>query len=536
MLGPRPLIPASGQVMAPRASLRLAEPHAQMGKAQQLKDRLSTRIDEAISYAYPGRDGINKDVDDAQIYDDTAMLAAPEFASRIQQGVLPNFARWATFVAGILVPEEERPALATALAQIDSYLFTMIGNSNFPIEVNEAIMDVAIGTGAIRIDEMPGPNPFVARAMPLRGLSFCIGPDGKPDPIYEKRKVQLAHIKIHWPDAVLPAGLTLVEMFEEVDAVEVWQRDWSKPNETVYRQSVILPAYGNVVIFEETHRGEGALPIIIFRWSKAAGEGWGRGPLFNCLPSMRKCNFAERALLDHTDMALGGIWSMEDDGVVNTDTVRLDPGTIVPRAAGSAPLANVAPAGDFRMAEYMLEQSRMSIRKALFTEQLGNPNKTPMSATEVTQRMTELARAIGSPFSRMIVELVFPAIARFVRILKDRKLITLPQVDGKEIRLVSTSPLAMAQNFEDIDRIERYLASMGGLFGQQALNVVVKMEEVAHTLGDKYQVPGNILRSKPESAQIIQQVAASVGQGGQNGEATPGDGAAGPPSGPGPGA
>jgi hypothetical protein len=299
---------------------------------------------------------------------------------------------------------------------------------------------------------------------------------------------------------------------------------------------VLIPAKDNRVIFEDWHSGEGCCPVIVFRWSKAAGEGWGRGPLFNCLPSMRKCNFAERALLDHTDMALGGIWSMEDDGVINVDTVTLDPGTIIPRAAGSAPLANVAPAGNFDMAQYMLEQSRMNIRKALFTEQLGNPNKTPMTATEVTQRMAELARAIGSPFCRLIVEAMFPAIARFVRILKDRNLIAMPQVDGKEVALLPTSPLAMAQNFDDIERMERYLASLGALFGQQAMPIMVKMEEVSHLQAGKYQVDTRVLRSKDEMRKIIGQIAASVGQQAQDGQAAAGNGQARPDSGVGPGA
>jgi len=532
MLKPKPLIPGSSATYAaPRYTL--AQPHDAHTAAKKNKDKISGRYDEAMGYSTPGRDGINAGPDQGEVYDDTAMLATPEFASRIQQGVLPNFSRWCSFVAGLLVPEDERPELAESLQQIDSYLYEMIGSSNFTVEVTEAILDVALGTGAIRIDEHAGSNPFNTRAVPLRGLDFGIGPDGRPDPICETRKVSIHHIPVLWPGARLPAGFSTQDPAAEVDVVEIWQRDWSEPEEWRWRRTVFLPGTNNAAIHTEWVEGEGGNPYIVFRWMKVSGEAWGRGPLFMCLPSMRKCNFAERALLDHTDIALAGIWTMEDDGVVNTDTVRLEPGTLVPRAAGSAPLQNVAPGANFDIAAFMLENSRLSIRKALFTEQLGSTKGTPMSATEVTQRMTELARAIGSPFARLIIELAMPAIARFVRILKDRKLIKMPVVDGKQIKLISTSPLAMAQNFEDIDRIERFLASMAALYGQPALNIVSDISETSHKMAELYHVPARIVRPKEQQRAMIDQVAQSVAQGAAGGQA---NGEAGPASQPGPGA
>ena len=48
---------------------------------------------------------------DEKIFDETAVVGVQEFASRLQQGLVPNFARWADFTAGTEIPESERDAI-----------------------------------------------------------------------------------------------------------------------------------------------------------------------------------------------------------------------------------------------------------------------------------------------------------------------------------------------------------------------------------------------------------------------------------------
>jgi hypothetical protein len=506
-------------------------PHLGLKPAKALRDKVSARYDEAVSYTMPGRDGINMGPDQSDIYDDTAVLAVPEFASRMQQGVIPNFSQWASFVAGALIEDaDEKDELKKALERVDRYLFEMINSSNFAVEANEALIDLSLGTMCLRIDEGIFENPFNARAVPLRSLLFCIGADGRPDPIYEVRKIPIGQIHVHYPDATLPEELMKGrDIYYECEVVEAWHRDWSEPAALKYRQSVFLTEHDHRVIFEKWVQGAGAAPLIAARWSKATGEGWGRGPLVNCLPSIRKVNYAERALLDHTDVALAGIWTMEDDGVVNTSTVRLEPGTLVPVAMGSAGLKNVAPGANFDIAAFVLKEARSNIKKALYTEQLGAPEGTPMSATEVQQRMAELARAIGSPFGRLIVEFVMPVIIRCIRILTDKGLIKMPKVDGKRIKLIATSPLAQSQRFELIDALTSYAQALVQALGQDAVNIVIDGTEFSDELADAMLVPRRILRPPAKQKEILAMIAqnAAGAQGGQPGE-QPGSGGGAP--------
>jgi hypothetical protein len=50
-------------------------------------------------------------------------------------------------------------------------------------------------------------------------------------------------------------------------------------------------------------------------------------------------------------------------------------------------------------------------------ESLGRPEGTPMSATEVAERMADLSRQIGSSFGRLQSEFVTPLLRRVIRIL-----------------------------------------------------------------------------------------------------------------------
>lgn len=492
-----------------RPKFSLGQPHARYQKAQLLKDRVASRYDEAIAFTMPGRDGIMSGPDDNEIFDDTAVIATPEFASRMQSGVMPNFTRWAAIATGVLIQDEDEVKQITeALEEINEYVFELVNSSNFVVEGHEVFLDLSLGTAAIRIDEMGGDNPFNARSVSLRSLSFCVGPDGRPDPIYDTRMIPLNHILTHYPDAQLP-NFYGYDPNQDMKVVEVWERDWSEMEKVVYRMSVFLPDYQNAVILTEDHEGAGCCPYIIVRWSKASGEGWGRGPNFNLLPSLRKVNFAEQALLDHTDMAIGGIWTIEDNGVINTDTVRLDPGTLIPVALGSRGLQNVAPGANFQIADFVLENSRMNIRKALYTEQLGAPEGTPMSATEVTQRMAELARAVGSPFARIIFEMVYPCALRFLYIAKRKKLVTLPELNGKELKLTATAPLAQSQRFEDIESLDRYLEMVTARLGQEQATLIIDGDRTARYLGTKFQIPERLLRPK----EIVDEAMNTMAQG-----------------------
>jgi len=79
------------------------------------------------------------------------------------------------------------------------------------------------------------------------------------------------------------------------------------------------------------------------------------------------------------------------------------------------------------------------------------------------------------------------------------------RVNGLEVKVSATSPLAMAQNMDEINGIMQYFQIAQGLGpeGQLAL----KVGEVLDYVGDKLGIPASLRNSVQERADIMQQMA-----------------------------
>ena len=271
------------------------------------------------------------------------------------------------------------------------------------------------------------------------------------------------------------------------------------------------------MIYYELFEGSGSNPYVCFRFSKASGEIYGRGPLINALSAIKTTNLTIELVLENAQMAISGVYQMDDDGIINTDTINLVPGTIIPKAMGSAGLQPIKNAGNFDVANLVLNDMRNNIKRALYNDMLGDPNRTPASATEVAERMADLSRRIGSAFGRLQAEMVQPVLQRVVYILKKQGRIEMPVINGREVKVRSVSPLAQAQANQDISSVARYLQLVGGTFGPEVLNLLINSEDTALYLAKKFGVPDTLVRDSVERQQLLQ-AAQQVAQAQQQGQ------------------
>jgi hypothetical protein len=499
-------------------------------RAKSIKDMWLPKFEECYEYSMPQRESLyaqsQAQVRTDKIFDETAVVGVQEFASRLQSGLTPNFARWAELIAGSEIPADQKSEVDKALEEVTNYIFEIIQNSNFAQETHEAFLDLAVGTGCIQVTEGDALNPVIFTAVPLSQLFLDTGPDDKIDHIFRERSLRASNITVAYPKAKIPADLQRkldTGKDEHITLVDCTYRIYGSLDEE--HQRVVFDPKTKDIYFKEKFSGVGSGQYIAFRWSKAAGEVYGRGPLMNAMPAIKTCNLVVQMTLENAQMAISGFYTMEDDGVVNPDTVQILPGTIVPVAPGSNGLRAIAPAGDFNVSQLILNDMRMNIRKALYNDMLGNPDKTPMSATEVAQRMADLSRQIGAAFGRLSSEFVNPVLRRVVYILKKQGRINLPTVNGREVKVRSTSPLAQAQAQQDIVVFDRFVELVQARFGPQLVNLLVKSEDASKYLADKFGVPERLLRSDKERAQLVAQMTQIQGAM-QNGGQTPTGGGA----------
>ena len=481
--------------------------------AKAVKDMWLPTFEECYEFALPQRESfysesIGRRRSD-RIFDETAVVGVQEFASRLQSGIVPNFARWADFVAGTEIPKDEQKDVNLELDQVTEYVFEILQNSNFSQEVHETFLDCAVGTGVLLVEEGDAIHPVKFKAIPLPQIVLDAGHDDKVDHVFRNRKIKMKDIIHAYPEAVLSEKMQM-DMDKapdmDCDVLEIVYKNYANTKEDEYKFCVISQMYEHK-LFEETYKGLGSNPYIVYRWSKVAGEVYGRGPLQLALPAIKTSNLVIELILENAQMYISGMYQVEDDGVINVDNIALIPGTIIPKAAGSSGLQPIAPAGNFNVSDLVLRDMRTNIKKALYNDMLGTPNeKTPMTATEVAERMADLSRQIGAAFGRLQAELVNPVLQRVIYILKKQGRIKIPVVNGREIKIRSSSPLAQAQQQQDVATIDRFLGMVQQRVGPQLLNVLVKQDEVAKYVAKKLGVPEELIRSQEEMQEAAQQM------------------------------
>jgi hypothetical protein len=125
------------------------------------------------------------------------------------------------------------------------------------------------------------------------------------------------------------------------------------------------------------------------------------------------------------------------------------------------------------------------------------------SATEIVERMKELAQNMGAAFGRLITETMVPIIRRTLFIMDQKGMIQLPlKVNGLQVRVTPVSPLAKAQNLDEVNEVMQFFQIANAL-GPGGV-AEVKPDAIAAYVGDKLGIPSE-LRTSPEEKQQIQQ-------------------------------
>ena len=476
-------------------------------KAKAFRERWVPLFEECYEYALPQRESFYTEEAgqrrDDKIFDETAVVGVQEFASRLQSGIVPNFARWADLMAGSEVPKDQREAVDNELDEVTEYVFEVLQNSNFSQEVHESFMDLAVGTGILCIEEGDAINPINFTAIPLPHVVLDTGPDDKIDHVYRERKnVKYDHLEQMYPNSTFdPQVMAHMGKDAETTVLEVVCRNYALKNQNAYYHYAIC-MNTKTLLYSNEMTGLGSDPFICFRWSKCAGEVYGRGPLINALSAIKTCNLTIELILENAQMAISGVYQIDDDGVINPDTIQLVPGSIIPKAMGSAGLQPIQAAGNFDVAQLVLSDMRLNIKRALYNDMLGNPDRTPATATEVAERMADLSRRMGSAFGRLQAELVQPLLQRVIYILKKQGRIEVPSVNGREVKIRSVSPLAQAQANQDISTVARFLELVGGAFGPEMLQLLIDGEATAIHLAKKFGVPESLIRDEEQRKQL----------------------------------
>jgi len=477
---------------------------ARYQRAKERRSHWEGHWQECYEFALPQREGAITgstpgEKKGTRLFDATASDAVDQLSASLLSELTPPWSKWFAFKPGKDAPEEAHHGMTEALERAATILQGHFDRSNFAVEMHQCYLDlVTAGTACLMFEEAPigEVSAFRFTAVPLSNVVFEESIGGQLDATFRRSELTVLQFNDRFPDAAIKA--------------EDHTQNTDMSDEKIIVIEAVIPnakGYEYVAVrdTDKLENGErGVLktgsyrtsPFINFRWLKAPGEVYGRSPVMKALPDIKTANKVVELILKNAAIAVTGIWQADDDGVLNPATIRLEPGTIIPKAVGSAGLTPLKPANDMNLSNIVLDQMRERIRHALMVDMLGQPNKPNMSATEVIERSHDMARLLGATYGRLQSELLTPLALRAVTILQRRGEIAKFEVDGRVVELDYTSPLARHRAQREAAQMAEWVTKVN-LLGPQALQLLDPIKAARH-LASVYGVPADLLRDPEE--------------------------------------
>lgn len=449
------------------------------------------------------------------LYDSTGILAVRSFVAALHTGLTPPGLQWLELEPGSEIKETEPgyDQLKEQLKETTDLIFEFVETSNFKLAINEAYYDLAVGTGALVINEGTVDNPLLFSAVPLLRIYPEEGISGDIETVWRDfRKFPVRNITRTWPTAKLSSGLSTMLETNPNAKVDLIEGTVFEPKRKIW-EYIVLEQRTNSIIVDHRLR---STPWIVFRAFKRADEVYGRGPADQALPTMTSLNQVMADELKAGTLRSNPIFMGAGDGIFNPHTINLEPWSIIPispSSMGQLPLAPVPMGGDPKFGQVQAEQLREMINKIFFAQPLGplDPNSS-LTATEILLRNQEQLEQKIPFIGRLQFELLDKLTQRIVFILKKKGLIPNIVIDGKEVTVKYKSPLIQTQGLQNVNRAVQLAQTTQSIFGPQLSLLGLNSDEWFEYLAENLDVDPKLVKSAQELEVLGEQASQAAQQ------------------------
>jgi hypothetical protein len=480
-------------------------------RAETKRQHFSRLMQDVFAYAMPERDSWNAygygQQRNVQVYDSSAVVSLARFANRLQQALFPPAQRWCRLaLPPEMATEDAKQELQADLEAATELLFRHIHASNFDMSANEYCQELGAGVACLliengRIGTRRRRAPLLRfQAVPSGYMAYDEGPFGVVEGQFFHQKLAARMVRRTYPDAQ--------ELPEDPEAeVELLQATTYDAEDDLYRLEVIhKPTKARFV--ERKYRTN---PWVVTRWTKAPGETHGRGPLTQALPDIRTVNKLVELMLKTGSIAVGGVWTARDDGVLNPANVSIRPGAVIPvQSNGAGPLGPSLRAldfpGNFQLSEVLHNFFATRIRQTLFDDPLPPEVQVGLTATEVIERVRRFQADTGA-FGRLMNDALVPIVVRCIDILDEAGEWAQPRFAGLMdalrddlVRVQPTGPLSLAQDQADVQAVMQFAAGAAqmGEFGARMLRTGLDADRAGPWVSARMGVPQALIPNANE--------------------------------------
>lgn len=450
------------------------------------------------------------DLRSTHVYDTTAIGATINFASKMQANLTPPFGRWANLEAGSAIPDPQKYIINTQLELITQILFRYIQNSNFDLAINEMYYDLAMGTGALLIQEGSDDVPLDIRAVsPIDIYPIESDVTHQIETVWmDFDDTKVCDIKKIWPKAVLTTEMKNAEATNPNQTFNLCQGIIYQEKDS-YRY-VVINKYDNEALLDIEIESS---PWIVPRWSKSPGEVLGRGPAMDAWPAISDVNQLAHALLLNSELNSNPTWLAAGDGIFNPKLHKPGPGVVLPiskLSVGQPPIQRLDTQGQNQTTETTIQDLRQQINNLFFVGPLRPVMSPPQTATEISIRQQALLELIGPAFGRLERELLSKIINRALYILQKKGFVPKAlKANNQEVGIKYRSALSQSSDLDQVQSFQNMYSILQNIAGPQQALMGIRAEVLPEWLADRMGVDANIIKPALEiQSQALQSMQA----------------------------
>lgn len=484
-------------------------------KACAQKDEMRALYDLAYRLSVPDRNTFsNKETPgvrtDVGLYDSTGVIAAQRFVNHMQASLTPPFKKWIELEAGPLFPIDVAENINRYLETVTDIIFRVIESSNFNVAISEFYQDLAVGTGVLLVKEGKSVDePIYFISVPIDQVALEGNPyNGKIRAVFRSNCIPVNLIKETWPDAKL--SHSLMQDIQNNPSKEVKYIECTyEEEEQIFHDVIITDGNDRIVKRKMSYN-----PWIVTRWSKRAGEEFGRGVVVQALNDLCMLNMAKELGLKSAQLNAYGVYTVADADVINPNTLILSPAAFIPvsrNAGANGPsIAPLPRAGDFNQQQFMVQELQDQIRQIMLNDRIPLDTGPVRTATEIAARIQSNRIDTESAFGRLMYEFVQPLWQNIIYILDKVGVIELPEelrkINNYSLKINVLSPIAREQSVEEVQNLANTAQLIQSIAGPEAINMGLKVENIAQYIGDLLGVSPSLIRTQEEQQELQQQM------------------------------
>ena len=505
---------------------------------QDIGELVSPRKIDFVGIRTPG------EKKNSRVYDTTAINANAMLAAGLHGMATNPSSKWFSLrmVQKKIVTEdgaeidlEGHEAVQKYLADVEEIMWARLyqPGTQFTTALNEMYLDLgAFGTAILFVTQRED-GGLIFECRPLAECVICENADGRVDTVFRKTSFtvrQMMQMKQRHGWDISPQVLDKYADERENhkdDLVEVIHVVMPRSEREYGKKDKRNKPWASCYFERETcqkleESGFDEFPYLVARWSKYAGEIYGRSPAMDALPDIKMLQAMTLTKIKLMQKAADPPLWLKDDGVVGQ--TRTVPGGINYFRGNPSDGVMLQPVS-LQGLQYIVEdivQLREQILRSFYADIMRMTDRADMTATEVIQRTSEQMRLFGPLIGRLESEVLGPLVERVFGILSRLSVLPVPptEIQDQDFTVEYVSPIATAQKQTVASGIMQAMQTLAGMYGPEgAVQIamgVTDPEKVLKWAWDLFNCDPDLLKddeaSEAEKQQAQAQKAIQMGQ------------------------